>query len=153
MKTIKIIVLFLLVALLGIQMIPIELNQSNVVPNEDLLVLYEAPQNIEVIFKTSCYDCHSNNTVYPWYGKIQPFAWVLQDHIENGKEELNFNEFGSYSKRRKKNKLNSIASQIRDGKMPLDSYTFVHRDSKLSEQEEDEVLAWIENLINNVNNK
>ena len=94
----------------------------------------------------SCYNCHSNNTQYPWYNKIQPVAWFLEGHIKKAKEELNFSEFGDYSKRRQKNKLKSIINQIRDNEMPLSSYTLIHRDAILSESEKSELENWISNL-------
>ena len=88
------------------------------------------------VFKNSCYDCHSNNTRYPWYVNIQPMGWVMARHIKKGKENLNFSEFGTYSKRKQANKLRAIATSIKDGSMPLSSYTIMHTDAKLCEEEE-----------------
>ena len=75
-------------------------------------------------------------------------AWFLEDHIEEGKNELNFNEWGDYSDRRKNSKLRSIISQIEDDEMPLDSYTFIHRDAKFSESEKKEILKYMTQLKN-----
>ncbi|MBT8307982.1 heme-binding domain-containing protein [Muriicola sp. E247] len=136
----------LLVALVGIQFVPTERNKSDVVPKTDFMVVNEVPKNIENIIKTSCYDCHSNNTDYPWYNRVQPVAWFLEGHIENGKEELNFNEWDTYSGRKKKSKLRSIISQIKDDEMPLASYTLIHRDAKLSDTEKKTVLDWVSKL-------
>ncbi len=66
------------------------------------------------ILKRSCYDCHSNNTVYPWYDRIQPVAWWLQYHVNHGKHSLNFSEFGSYSVARQAKKLKNIGKQIKE---------------------------------------
>lgn len=115
------------------------------------MVIYDASQTTEAIFKTSCFNCHSNNTNYPWYNKIQPVAWILEDHIAEGKEELNFNEFGSYSIRRQKSKLKSMASQIDDDEMPLSSYTLIHKEAKLSDEDKDKVLTWIDKMIEDLN--
>jgi heme-binding protein len=146
MKILKKIVILLIIVLIGIQLIPIKLNQSNTISQSDFMNVYNVPEHIEVKIKASCYDCHSNNTNYPWYSKIQPGAWFMQNHISKGKEELNFNTFGDYSGRRKKSKLKSIISQIKDGEMPIASYTLVHRDAKLSEKDKIILNKWLTNL-------
>ena len=145
-KIVKIIVLVLLVGLVGIQFFPTSLNQSDTIPKTDFMVVNNVPKQVESIIKTSCYDCHSNNTAYPWYNKVQPIAWILEDHVEHGKEELNFNEWADYSRRRKDSKLKSIISQIQDGEMPLSSYTIIHRDAKLSGSDKKAVLDWMSKL-------
>ncbi len=140
----------MLLVFAGIQFIPTNRNQSNIVPPTDLMAVYNVPEKVEVIFKTSCYDCHSNNTAYPWYNKIQPASWIMQGHIKKGKAELNFNEFGSYSERRQKSKFKSILSQIKDGEMPLASYTWLHREAKLSENEKMALEDWINKMLENL---
>ena len=104
------------------------------------------PETIQKKLQVSCYDCHSNNTQYPWYNKIQPVAWFLEDHIKEGKAELNFNEWDSLSSRRKASKLRSIIKQIENGEMPLDSYTLIHKDAKFSEAEAEELINFITQL-------
>ena len=146
MKALKVTGWILLFALVGIQFVPIKQNKSDVVPKTDFMLVNDAPKNIGNIIKTSCYDCHSNNTEYLWYNKIQPVAWVLENHVVDGKEELNFNEWGSYSSRRKNSKLKSIISQIEDDEMPLASYTLVHRDAKLTDTEKKTLLDWVSKL-------
>ena len=132
MKIVKIIALILLVGFVGIQFVPTDLNQSDTVPKTDFLLVNNTQENISALLQESCYDCHSNNTEYPWYNKVQPAAWYLEDHIQEGKDELNFNEWAEYSDRRKNSKLRSIISQIEEDKMPLDSYTLIHKDAILS---------------------
>lgn len=95
MKIIKIIVLFVLVAFVGIQLVPTTRNQSNFVPVTDFMLVTDVPKAISEKLQISCYDCHSNNTQYPWYNKIQPVAWLLENHIKEGKTELNFSEWDS----------------------------------------------------------
>lgn len=136
----------LLVGLVGIQFFPTSLNQSDTIPTTDFMAVYNVKKEVERIITTSCYDCHSNNTEYPWYNKVQPVAWFLEDHVAHGKEELNFNEWDSYSSRRKNSKLKSIISQIEDDEMPLASYTLIHRDAKLSDTEKEIVLDWVSKL-------
>lgn len=146
MKLVKIIAIILLVVFVGIQFIPVDLNQSNSIPRTDFMMVNDVPKGIKDKLQVSCYDCHSNNTKYPWYNKIQPIAWFLEDHIEEGKAELNFNEWDSLSNRRKVSKLRSIIKQVESGEMPLDSYTLIHKDAKFSEAEKEEIISWITQL-------
>lgn len=125
---------------------PTERNQSEIVPKTDFMVVNNTPENISKLLQVSCYDCHSNNTEYPWYNKIQPAAWFLEDHIKEGKAELNFSEWDSLSNRRKNSKLKSIISQIRDDEMPLISYTLVHGDAVLSNSEKKLVLDYMRGI-------
>lgn len=146
MRIVKIIALVLLVVFVGIQFFPIARNQSDTVPSTDFMLVNDVPETIQKKLQTSCYDCHSNNTQYPWYNKVQPIAWFLEDHIKEGKAELNFNEWDSLSNRRKKSKLRSIIKQIESGEMPLDSYTLIHQEAKFSEVEAEEMINWITQL-------
>ena len=132
MKTLKRIGLAILVVLVGLQFIPTRSNQSSEVPSTDFRLIYKVPDEVGQTLHTSCYNCHSNNTNYPWYSHVQPVGWFLKNHIKKGKAELNFNEFGSYSVRKQKSKLKSMASQIEQGEMPLPSYTLLHRDARLT---------------------
>jgi hypothetical protein len=150
MKIVKIIAVVLLVAFVGIQFVPTERNQSDVVPKTDFMLVNSVPDHIKSKLQTSCYDCHSNNTQYPWYNKVQPIAWFLEDHIKEGKAELNFNEWDSLSNRRKKSKLRSIIKQIESGEMPMASYTLIHREASFSEAEKQELIQWVERLKDSI---
>ncbi|MGV3706476.1 MAG: heme-binding domain-containing protein [Arcticibacter sp.] len=136
--------LLLLGALVLIQFIQPVRNQGGQAYPADISRIYPMPENVQGILKTSCYDCHSNNTNYPWYANIQPGAWWLASHISKGKDELNFNEFGNYSSRKKQSKLKAIASSIKDVTMPISSYTLIHRNAKLSRTEQELILDWVE---------
>ena len=125
---------------LVIQVIPVERNVSTVPPGQSFEKTEKVPANVAAILKVSCYDCHSNNTRYPWYSELQPGAWFMARHIKKGKEELNFDEFNNYSKRRKKAKIKSIISQIEKDEMPLRSYRIMHGNARLSADEKKELL-------------
>ncbi|RMB60562.1 hypothetical protein EAX61_06995 [Dokdonia sinensis] len=146
MKFLKIIAWLALVALIVIQFFPIILNESDYVPQSDFMVENQVPATIKNRLQVSCYDCHSNNTDYPWYSKIQPATWFLEDHIQEGKDELNFNEWATYSDRRKNSKLRSIISQIEEDKMPLDSYTLIHKDAILSDEDKRMIIDYMKAL-------
>lgn len=143
MKILKKIIAILLIVLVGIQFIPTTLNQSNGISETDFTKTFNVPENIQNLLEKSCYDCHSNNTNYPWYHKIQPMRFIMDKHIKNGRKELNFSEFGVYSKRKQKSKLKSVASQIRDDEMPILSYILTHKGAKLLEDEKTLIIDWI----------
>lgn len=147
MKIFKLIAWLLLFFFIVIQFFPTVKNKSEIVPATDLMKTRDVPRDVAALFQNSCYDCHSNNTDYPWYNKMQPVAWFMERHIKEGKKELNFNEFGSYSKRRQKSKLKGIANQLKDDEMPLTSYTLFHRDAKVSEKEKKMVVNWIDKTL------
>ncbi|MFM9989260.1 heme-binding domain-containing protein [Flavobacterium sp.] len=109
--------------------------------------VYKVPKNVETILRTSCYDCHSNNTHYPLYSFIQPARFFMESHIKEGKENLNFNEWGNYSNRKQNNKLDRIVKQIKSDEMPLASYTLIHKNAILTSIQKQEVINWI-NTIN-----
>lgn len=105
--------------------------------------VYNVPDNVETILKKSCYDCHSNNTRYPWYSYIQPIRIFMESHIKDAKENLNFDEFGKYSKRKQENKSDRIIKQIKSNEMPLASYTFAHKNARLTPAQKKVVMNWI----------
>ncbi len=146
MKIVKIIALILLVVFVGIQFVPTEHNQSDIIPKSDFVMVNKPPKNVSMILQESCYDCHSNNTDYPWYNKIQPVAWFLEDHIKEAKNELNFNDWNDLSDRRKNSKLKSIINQIEDDEMPLTSYTLIHRDAILSPSEKELIINYMKQI-------
>ncbi|RXJ44628.1 heme-binding domain-containing protein [Gelidibacter gilvus] len=146
MRILKVILFVLLVVFIGIQFMPTKRNQSDLVPKTDFLVVNNTPETIGKLLQVSCYDCHSNNTAYPWYNGIQPIAWFLEDHIMEGKKELNFSEWDAYSNRRKNSKLKSIMSQIRDDEMPLFTYTLIHRDAILSDVEKQSIIEYMKSV-------
>jgi hypothetical protein len=109
---------------------------------------YKVPPTVLNSLQKACYDCHSNNTQYLWYDYIQPARWFVESHIKNGKEELNFNEFASYSNRKQRSKLEAISREIKSGNMPLSSYKQLHEDAILNETQKQVIISWIEETIN-----
>lgn len=106
--------------------------------------VYHVPQPIETILRTSCYDCHSNNTNYPIYSYLQPARFFMEGHIKEGKENLNFDQWGDYGNHKQKNMLDRIVKQIKSNEMPLTSYTLIHRNAILSDNQKQQVIKWIE---------
>lgn len=149
-KLVKRILLLLFIVFVGIQLIPTKMNVSNEVYKADFMKVYKVPSEINEKLKVSCYDCHSNNTEYPWYNKIQPVTWYLESHIKEGKKELNFNEFGNYSVRRQKSKIKSIIREIEGDKMPLSSYINMHKNAIINKDEKKVLLSFFEMLKDSI---
>jgi len=145
----------LLILLIAIQFIRSEknVNLTAAATANDISKVMPVPDNIQIILKTSCFDCHSNNTIYPWYAAIQPVAWWLNDHIEEGRKEINFNEFASYSLRRQYKKLGEIIEQLKEDEMPLDSYRLIHRNAVLSEPKKLSLSNWAQALKDTMQQK
>jgi len=128
-------------------------NISSAKSSADISSIYTVPGEVNTILDKACNDCHSNNTVYPWYAEVQPVAWWLNNHIEEGKDELNFSEFGSYSPARRYHKLEEIKEMIDDNEMPLSSYTLIHTDAKLTDAETQALINWSESIRNEMKTK
>ncbi|MFN8297196.1 MAG: heme-binding domain-containing protein [Chitinophagales bacterium] len=141
------IILFILLILIVIQFFQPKKNQSTELLAADITKVTNVPDEVLNILKTSCYDCHSNNTVYPWYNNIQPIAWWLNNHIKEGKERLNFSEFGKYNMDKSRKKLRGIIRDIEEGEMPLSSYTLIHRNAILDEAQKKLVTDWAKNAV------
>jgi hypothetical protein len=133
----------LLLGFIIIQFIRPEKNKAAGISSNDITKIYSVPENVEAILKTSCYDCHSNNTVYPWYANIQPVAWWLNDHVQDGKKDLNFSEFAGYRIRRQYKKLEEINELVKKEEMPLDSYLWLHKNAKLDDQQKLTLANWV----------
>ena len=143
-KVIKIILAIVLFFFIAIQLYQPALNvNKGQVDKTDFAKVYTVPENVQNILQNACYDCHSNNTKNTWYSNIQPKAWMMKRHIDNGKEKLNFSEFGSISSRRQISKLKGIANQIKDDEMPLASYKIMHSYAKLSKEQKSLIMDWM----------
>lgn len=147
MKLLKHIGLGLLVVMVGLQFIPTRSNQNMEVSQaSDFIKSNRVPAYLGHMLRTSCYDCHSNNTNYPWYSRVQPVGWLLENHINTGKAELNLSEFGSWSVRKQKSKLKSMASQVEKDEMPLSSYAFIHHEARLSKESKKALVDYLNAL-------
>jgi hypothetical protein len=120
--------------------------ERNLLPltESDLLVQLDPPEELALILQNSCYDCHSNQTRYPWYSHVSPVSWYLDRHIREGKEEVNFSHFGDLEQRAKIRLLNEICEEVEEGSMPLPSYIRMHRDALLTAEEIESLCDWSE---------
>lgn len=128
-------------------------NISSQVSTTDISKVIIVPDTLLSLLKNACYDCHSNNTLYPWYSNIQPMGWLMAYHIKHAKSQLNFSDFGSYSKRRQLSKLDGIANSIKDDIMPLKSYKIMHKSAQLSSDEKTLLINWTQQVIDSLSTK
>lgn len=150
-KKIKWLLIFIGIAFISIQFFPAAKDNTDVsISNSHITAVYKVPDSVLHILETSCFDCHSNNTVYPWYYRIQPVGWWLKHHVDEGKAELNFSIFGSYSEKRKRNKLEEIEESVTDGWMPLGSYLWIHQYAKITEDQKKIIQNWTKSTLSSM---
>ena len=137
-KILKIVAIVIVAAFIVIQFFRPDFTNPTVNSAEVL----KTPENVGAILKRSCNDCHTNETAYPWYSKIQPSASFLKDHIDEGRSELNFSVWETYGNSKKKRKLDEICDQVKSRLMPLPSYLWIHWGAKLSDEEVKTLCDW-----------
>ena len=143
-KTLKIIAVVIVVAFLAIQFYCPDRINPPIVEGETLEANTNVPENVGKILERSCNDCHSNQTVYPWYAQVAPFSWLLDNHIKDGRRDLNFSVWNTYDNKRKRNKLDEICEQVETGEMPHNQYLWIHRDAQLSDDDKKILCDWAE---------
>ncbi len=146
-KFFKRLLIVLLIAFVVIQFFRPTKNKSDGPFPNDITTKYEVPDSVMVIMKVACYDCHSSNTRYPWYSNFQPVAWWLNNHIQEGKSGLNFNEFASYKLRRQYARFEQTADLVEKEEMPLKSYTWIHKDAILGADKKAVIMNWAHRMM------
>ena len=135
---------FILAALLVMQFFRPEENLGEADTADDFIQVSQVPDTLARVFLTSCYDCHSNYTNYPWYGNIAPASWFLNSHIREGRARLNFSSWAVLDKAQKISRLDQICEECTSGSMPLNSYVLIHRSAALGADEIEAICAWAE---------
>ncbi len=154
-KILKVIFLILLFAFIAIQFVsPVngfmfgtqfnspEKSANREITNDDLTKKATVPDNVQTILKRSCYDCHSNQTVWPWYSNVSPVSWLVADDVVKGRRKMNFSEWGKMSANKQEKKFSDINDMVSDGSMPLPKYLIIHKDAVLSPADKDALLKW-----------
>ena len=112
----------------------------------DITTVLEVPEDVKQLIKTSCADCHSNKTVYPWYSEIAPVSWYLAQHVNEGKEHLNFSEWAAYNNNQKSHIINDLKEVLEDHEMPLKSYLIIHKDAEMTQNNYEALLNWVKTI-------
>ena len=141
-RFVKIVAIVVAVGFVLIQLYRIDRNNPAIVEAETLEAAVAVPADVSQVLSRSCNDCHSNKTFYPWYAHVQPFAFFLEDHILEGRHDLNFSKFNTYDAEKKARKLDEICQEVTSAAMPLPSYLWIHGDAVLSESESKLLCDW-----------
>lgn len=141
-KIIKILVVLVVAGFLILQFFRIDKTSQPIVKAETLESAVSVPADVQQIFGRACNDCHTNLTIYPWYSNVQPFAWMLKNHIDDGRRHLNFSTFNTNTPKRKAQKLEEICDEVSSKEMPLPSYLWIHRDAVLSDSDITTLCTW-----------
>ena len=136
----------LAVLLVAAQFVRPARNMSATVSPNDISVRYPVPAAVQTLLRRSCYDCHSNNTRYPWYAGVQPVRWWLDRHINDAKRHLNFSEYSVYPAKRAAKKAGEIASELKEHEMPLPSYLWLHAEARLTDADIALLTDWSRQL-------
>ena len=144
MKIVKKIALLLLLVFIAMQFFRPEKNTDASDHLDVFLTETNPPREVMMVLKQACYDCHSNNTVYPWYSNIAPVSYWMADHIDHGKGDLNFSEWAVYSIRKKDHKLEEVVEVMESLEMPLKEYTWTHKEARLTPEQRKAVMEWAE---------
>jgi len=142
MKVFKRIVLALLVIFILMQAYRPSRENPPVDQSKTIEQTMSIPPDVQTILSRSCNDCHSSKTTWPWYSNVAPVSWMLADHVKDGRAEMNFSNWATFSPRKKGRKLQEICEQVNKGEMPVSSYLWIHTDAKLSPQEKNRLCEW-----------
>ncbi|MFZ4931490.1 heme-binding domain-containing protein [Chryseobacterium sp. Mn2064] len=147
MKTAKKIIFWTLVAFAIIQFIPIDRVNKPVDSSVNFVDSKKTPDKIRTMLKNACYDCHSNETVYPKYAFIAPISWSVKSHVNEGREHLNFSIWGTYNKELKENILDRSIEALKHKTMPLPGYIVYHDEAKLTDAERTLLTQYLEEML------
>lgn len=122
--------------LFAIQLVPVGRT------NPPATAKVDAPQEALAVLERSCFDCHSNETRWPWYAYLAPVSWLVTHDVKEGREHVNFSEWGQYDAEKVGDILKDLREEVEEGKMPLPIYLVMHGDARLSEQDKQTLYAW-----------
>ena len=151
-KILKIVLIIVVLGLVISQFIRPERFSTSEVTKDDISNVLKVPDDVQKILKRSCFDCHSNHTVWPWYTNVSPVNWLVYDDVNTGRHKMNFSEWGKLSVSKQSTKLQNISDNVKDGSMPLPKYLLIHRDAVLSQQEKDILSKWADAQADSLGN-
>ncbi|AZA48148.1 cytochrome C [Chryseobacterium carnipullorum] len=147
MKTVKKVLFWTLVVFALIQFIPIDKVNKPVDKAVNFVDAKKTPEKIRGLIKGACYDCHSNETVYPKYANIAPISWSVKSHVNEGRERLNFSIWGTYNKELKESMLSKASQNIQNKLMPMPGYIVYHKEANLSDAERTLLVHYFEDML------
>ncbi|MGS0748399.1 heme-binding domain-containing protein [Halpernia sp. GG3] len=147
MQVFKTVIFWFVIAVSLIQFIPVDRENKPVKKSENFTAVFNATNQVKEILKNACYDCHSNETVYPYYAFIAPFSWSIKHHINEGREHLNFSEWTTFNSDLKKNMLENSVNELQDKSMPMAAYIPYHPKSNLTDAQRKVLINYFQDII------
>jgi cytochrome c551/c552 len=102
----------------------------------------DAPADVRAVLRRACYDCHSHETVWPWYARVAPASWLLAHDVDEGRDELDFSTWDAYPPARKAKKLGETAKEVDEGEMPPWYYVVMHAPARLDAADKQTLRVW-----------
>ena len=143
----KKVLFWIFIAFIAIQFIPVNRENPPINPDNNFVTIYKTPKDIELILKKACYDCHSNETIYPSYSNFAPISWMIKDHVNEGRRYLNFSDWANQTEEVKANALEKSILTIDNYQMPLPSYISKHPEANLTRKERDILIIYFNHLL------
>jgi len=146
MKKLRILFIFIVAALVLAQFFSIDKTNPTSDKSSDLLSIEKPSAEVAQILHSSCYDCHSNETVWPWYSNVAPISWIVKKHVVEGRDHINFSEWGDYDQEDKGYAAEEMIEEIEDGEMPILGYDIPHPEAKLTQEKQEVLINWLKTL-------
>lgn len=143
MKFLRILFILLITAFVVIQFVGIEKTNPEFDSSTDFIVIENPPADIAQLLRSACYDCHSNQTVWPWYSNIAPVSWMLEEHVVDGRDNLNLNYWGEFDVEDRAYVIEEMIEEMEEGEMPIPGYLVTHSDAKLSQAQKEKLFTWL----------
>ncbi len=135
---------------LVIQLIRIDKSAPAGNLSDDFIVSEATEENVAMLIKNACYDCHSHQTEYPWYAEVAPVSWWIKNHINEGRKHLNFSVWTTYNAKKQKHKLEECIEMMENNEMPLKSFTWTHPEAKLSDEQKALLVSYLKVKFNSL---
>jgi len=146
-RYLKIFLYVIILVLVIIQFIPVDHSVPQTNPEDEFFTVVDASVEMQTLLKEACYDCHSYETEYPWYDHIAPVNFLLNNHVQEGREELNFSIWNTYSTKEASHKAKESAETLEDKSMPMKSFTLTHPEARLTIDQREELIGFFNQLV------
>ncbi len=146
-RYLKIILYVVILALIIIQFIPVNHSVPQTKPADEFFAVVKASNEVQTLVKSACYDCHSYETVYPWYDHVAPVKFVLNHHVQEGREELNFSIWNTYTPKKASHKAKETVETLEEKSMPMKSFTLTHPEARLTVTQREVLIAFFQQLV------
>ena len=143
MKFLRILFILLITAFVVIQFVGIEKTNPEFDSSTDFIVMENPPEDVAQMLRSACYDCHSNETIWPWYSNIAPISWMLEEHVIDGRDNLNLNFWAEFDEEDRVYVIEEMIEEMEEGEMPIPGYLITHSAAKLSDAQKEKLFAWL----------